>query len=83
MAKVHGSPGAEVGLVGRESMRGVHLMLEVAISLRCTQWCRGEGTALRVSARAFRAEIARSNALCQQLPRYLYVLRRLPAHVFI
>ena len=71
--KVKESPRVEVGMVGREGMLGVHLMLGVATSPRHAV-VLGDGAALRVSARAFRAKIARSSALRQQLQRYLYVL---------
>ncbi len=73
VARVDGTPGVEVGMVGREGMLGVHLVLGVATSpLHAV--VQGEGPALRLGARAFRAELAASSALRRQLHRYLYVL---------
>ena len=68
-----GSPGLEVGMVGREGMLGAHLALGVTTApLRAL--VQGPGTAWRIGAAAFRAELARSKPLQRGLNRYLYVL---------
>jgi CRP-like cAMP-binding protein len=68
-----GHPGVEVGMVGREGMVGAQLALGIAASpLRAL--VQGSGTALRVSTKAFRAELDRSAALKRYIDRYLYVL---------
>ena len=65
-----GSPGLEVGMVGREGMVGAH---GVATSpLRAL--VQGPGACWRIGVVAFRAELARSPALQRSLNRYLYVL---------
>ena len=70
---VAGHPGLEVGMVGREGMVGGQLALGVVNSpLRAL--VQGSGAALRIGAKAFRAELARSTALQRSMNRYLYVL---------
>ena len=70
---IDGSPGLEVGMVGREGLLGAHLALGVATApLRGL--VQGPGTARRIGAKAFRAELARSAPLQRALNRYLYVL---------
>jgi CRP-like cAMP-binding protein len=66
-------PALEVGMVGREGMVGVELVLGVATTPLHTV-VQGAGTAWRIGARAFTAELAKSPALRQALNRYLYVL---------
>jgi CRP-like cAMP-binding protein len=73
VAMASGSPGVEVGMVGREGMLGARLVLGVVKS-PLHALVQGEGTAWRVPARAFRGELARSAALKRHLHRYLYVL---------
>ncbi len=73
IATVDGSPGVEVGMVGREGMLGAQLALGV-LTTPLHAVVQGEGTALRTSARAFRTELGRSPALQQVLHRYVYVL---------
>ena len=73
IALTNASPGVEVGMVGREGMVGVQLALGVTIAPLRTL-VQGQGTARRVKATAFRAELARSEALQRGLDRYLYVL---------
>ena len=70
---VKGSPGVEVGMVGREGMLGVQLALGVATA-PLHALVQGPGTALRIGTRAFKAEMAASPALQSELNRYLYVL---------
>lgn len=70
---IDGSPGLEVGMVGREGLLGAHLALGVTKApLRAL--VQGPGTAWRIGAAAFRAELARSKPLQRGLNRYLYVL---------
>ena len=70
---VDGHRGMEVGMVGHEGMVGAHMALGVSTSpLRAR--VQGTGAARRVSAKAFRAELALSPALQRNLNRYLYVL---------
>ena len=73
VSQLDGHPGLEVGMVGREGMFGAHLALGVATEpLRAV--VQGPGSAWRISAAAFRRELARSAALQTTLNRYLYVL---------
>ena len=73
IAVVKGSPGVEVGMVGREGMLGVQLALGVATA-PLHALVQGTGTAWRIGTRAFKAELAASPALQNELHRYLYVL---------
>ena len=73
VAMASGSPGVEVGMVGREGMLGAQLVLGVAKS-PLHSVVQGQGTAWRIPARAFRGELTRSSALKRHLHRYLYVL---------
>jgi CRP-like cAMP-binding protein len=73
VAPIDGKPALEVGMVGREGMLGAHLALGVA-TVPLHALVQGAGSALRVTATAFRAELARSPALQRVLHRYLYVL---------
>ena len=73
IAVVKGSPGVEVGMVGREGMLGVQLSLGVATApLHAV--VQGAGTALRMGTKAFKTELAACPALQSELNRYLYVL---------
>ena len=73
VAQIDGSPGVELGMVGREGMLGAELALGVAAApLRAL--VQGAGTACRIGAPAFRRELAQSAALQRGLARYLYVL---------
>jgi CRP-like cAMP-binding protein len=70
---VEGSPGVEVGMVGREGMLGAQLALGVAEA----PWralVQGQGAAWRLSTAAFKRELALSPALQRGLKHYLYVL---------
>ena len=73
VALVDGSPGVEIGMVGREGILGAHLMLGVVIS-PLHALVQGSGTALRIETARFKRELARSTALQRSLNRYLYVL---------
>jgi len=73
VATVAGSPGVEVGIVGREGMLGSQLALGVGTTplLAVVQ---GSGGALRVGTTAFRRELARSVTLQRTLDQYIAVL---------
>ncbi len=70
---VEGSPGVEVGMVGREGMLGAQLSLGVS-TVPVHALVQGAGSAWRIEAPAFRVELERSPALQRHLKRYLYVL---------
>jgi CRP-like cAMP-binding protein len=62
----------EVGMVGREGMLGLHMALGLTKApLRAL--VQRQGTALRIGAHAFQAEMASSPPLQRILARYLYV----------
>jgi CRP-like cAMP-binding protein len=70
---IEGSPGLEVGMVGREGMVGAQLALGVAtVPLRAV--VQGSGAAWRIGSAAFRRELALSPALQRELLRYVFVL---------
>ncbi len=73
IAVVKGSPGVEVGMVGREGMLGVQLALGVKTA-PLHALVQGAGKAWRIDTRAFTAELISSTALRNELHRYLYVL---------
>ena len=73
VAPIDAKPALEVGMVGREGMLGAQLALGVA-TVPLHALVQGAGSALRVGATAFRAELACSPALQRVLNRYLYVL---------
>ncbi|HET9977233.1 MAG TPA: Crp/Fnr family transcriptional regulator [Burkholderiaceae bacterium] len=73
VAPIAGKPALEVGMVGREGMLGVQLILGVA-TVPLHALVQGGGSAWRIGRVAFRAELARSGPLRRLLDRYLYVL---------
>ena len=73
VAMVDGSPGVEVGMVGREGMLGAQLVLGV-VTAPLHALVQGSGSSWRVATVPFKRELARSAALRQVLNRYLYVL---------
>jgi CRP-like cAMP-binding protein len=68
-----GSPGLEVGMVGREGMVGAQLALGVA-TVPLLAVVQGSGAAWRIGDSAFRRELALSPALQRGLHRYVFVL---------
>jgi CRP-like cAMP-binding protein len=62
----------EVGLVGREGMLGMSLALGIEDS-DVRALVQGSGTALRMNAGSFRAELARCAPLQRELYRYAHV----------
>jgi CRP-like cAMP-binding protein len=73
VALVDGSPGVEVGMVGREGMLGAQLMLGV-VTAPLHALVQGSGVAWRIATVPFKRELARNSALQRVLHRYLYVL---------
>lgn len=72
LALIDGSPGVEIAMVGREGMLGVQLLLGVtAASVHAL--VQSPGAALRITAAAFRNELAHSPALVRGMNHYLYV----------
>jgi len=73
VATVAGSPGVEVGMVGREGMLGSQLALGVGTTpLHAV--VQGPGTALRAGSAAFRRELARSANLRRTIDLYIAVM---------
>ncbi|WP_457278644.1 Crp/Fnr family transcriptional regulator [Polaromonas sp. P5_D5] len=73
VALVEGSPGVEVGMVGREGMLGAQLVLGV-VTAPVHAVVQGAGASWRISTAVFRRELALSASLQRGLNRYLYVL---------
>ena len=73
VAQIDGSPGVEVGMVGREGMLGAQLALGV-VTAPLYALVQGAGMSWRVGTKAFKTELANSAALRSGLNRYLYVL---------
>ncbi len=73
LTQINGKAALEVGMVGREGMLGVQLVLGVRIA-PLHALVQGSGSAWRIAARAFKHELAQSPALRQELSRYAYVL---------
>ncbi len=73
VAPIDGSPGVEVGMIGREGMLGAQMTLGVTIA-PLHSLVQGPGEARRIGAAAFKRELAHSAPLRRDLGRYLYVL---------
>jgi hypothetical protein len=71
---VEGHPSLQVELVGSEGMVGLPLVLGVDVGTLHENVQRA-GVSLRLTAAAFRSELAASRALRETLGRYTYVLR--------
>lgn len=63
----------EVGLIGREGMVGIPLVLEIAVS-PVRALVQGSGAALRMTAARFRKALHASDALRRELHRFTYRL---------
>ncbi len=73
VAPLGGTPSLEVGMAGREGMLGVEVALGV-LNSPLHALVQGPGTARRIGARAFRAELRQSLDLRRVMHRYIYVL---------
>jgi CRP-like cAMP-binding protein len=73
VAVVNDSPGIEVGMIGAEGMLGATLALGMPIH-PARAIVQGSGTAWRIPASAFKAELDRSTWLRRAVSRYLFVL---------
>ena len=73
IAVIQGSPGVEVGMVGREGALGAQLALGVSQTHQRVV-VQGNGYAWRISAEGFGVELERSKALQHCTSRYLFVL---------
>ncbi len=72
LAQIDEHPSLEMGMVGREGMLGLQLILGVNRA-PLGALVQGEGRAWRLGAAAFRTELLRSLPLRLLLQRYLYV----------
>lgn len=73
VAMIDGSPGVEVGMVGREGMLGVQAVLGIKTA-PLHSLVQGPGTAYRIDIEAFQHELLVNSALQDRMHRYLYVL---------
>lgn len=71
LAPVDGYANVEVGLIGREGMTGISLLLGVDVS-PVRVLVQGTGSAMRMEAAAFRTAIKRDATLTRSLNHYLY-----------
>ena len=72
LTQVDDHPGMEVGMVGREGMLGLQLVLGMPDS-PYRQLVQGQGMAWRLGSKAFSAELGRSGPLRRLMHRYLHV----------
>lgn len=73
VALAAGTPGVEVGMVGREGFLGSQIALGIQVApVRAV--VQGAGAALRIGASALASEMQASAALRRVLSRYIYVL---------
>ena len=72
LAQVQAHPSLEVGMVGREGMLGVSLLLGVALA-PVRSLVQGEGSAWRLDAATLARLLSKSPLLRQRLQGYLYV----------
>jgi CRP-like cAMP-binding protein len=73
VAQFKGHPSLEVGMVGREGMLGVPLILGVQTS-PLLALVQGAGLCWRIGAGSFRRELSRSTPLRHLLQSYVFVL---------
>ena len=73
LAPVQRRQALEVGLVGREGMIGIPLVLETSV-FPMRALVQGTGTALRMKAAPFLRQLQQSGALRHALHRYTYAL---------
>ena len=73
LTRIEDHPSLEVGMVGREGMFGLTLVLGVADS-PLQALVQGNGAAWRIPAAALQREMALSTSLRQTLKRYVYVV---------
>lgn len=71
LAPVDGHASVEVGLIGREGLVGISLLLGVGVS-PVRVLVQGTGSAMRMDAAAFRTAIKRDPTLTRSLNHYLY-----------
>ena len=71
LAPVDGHANVEVGLIGREGMTGISLLLGIDVS-PVRVLVQGTGSAMRMEAAAFRTAIKRDPTLTRSLNHYLY-----------
>ena len=73
VAVIEGSPGVEVGMVGREGMLGIQAVLGVTRA-PLHSLVQGTGSAWRIGITAFQRELLVSPLLQHSVHRYMYVL---------
>jgi CRP-like cAMP-binding protein len=71
-AEIDRHPGLEVGMIGAEGMLGAQILLDVPTAPLRAQ-VQGPGSAWRIAAPDFRAELARSRALQRAIQSYIHV----------